>query len=238
MAIQGPRQLRGTLCGLCGCRSKRASEGTVLTFARRGGRGWLRTRQVKKTVPADIRPAPTQARHDIVYFLISEWTGLLGFTEGLHSSRHPLKQQEPRGCGNLWRGGGVCCSGRRMRTLFLNSPRGGPSWAQPVKKSNRSSARALRALLRATRSSRAPGFAGQVVQVKPLRRSLEGGGEGVFPQGYPPVFHHRTLLPGTCISRDPARSCSWWGIKILHVQAQPKKKKLISVVEKLEDLDK
>ena len=104
LAIQGPRQLRGTFCGLCGCRSKRASDGTVLTFAGRGGRGWLRTRQVKKTEPADIRPAPTQAlcTHDIAYFLISEWTRSLGFIEDLHSSRHPLKQRSPRGCGNLW----------------------------------------------------------------------------------------------------------------------------------------
>ena len=70
-----------------------------------GGCGPDRGRsQPKKTEPADIKPAPTQAlcRHDRAYFLISEWTESLGFAEGLHSSGHALAQKEPRSCGSLW----------------------------------------------------------------------------------------------------------------------------------------
>ena len=49
----------------------------------------------------------------------------------------------------------------------------------------------------------APGIKGQVVWVKPLRMSLEGG---AFTPGHPPVSHYRTPLPGASISWDPVRS--------------------------------
>ena len=113
---------------------------------------------------------------------------------------------------------GGCSSRRRLRTLLLSAPGAGPSRAQHVKKSaNRSSAGALGALITATRSSRAPGTAGQAVQVKPRRRILEGGG---LRTRVPTCFSswesiagrlhlsrsREILLPGTCsLATAPAR---------------------------------
>ncbi|CAI9153850.1 unnamed protein product [Rangifer tarandus platyrhynchus] len=113
--MQKQEGIRGPCTHVCRKRTRRVAGDPT---------GARRRSQPKKTAPADIKPAPAQAlrRHDRAYFLTSEWTESLGFAEGLRSRNHEAVAIL-----------GGCC-GRRMRTLLLNSPGGGPSRAQHVKK--------------------------------------------------------------------------------------------------------
>ena len=215
LALQGPRQLRGTLCGLCGCRNKKASDGPVLTFAGRGGRGWLRTRQAKKSAREDSacwhqassHAGPLQARQSWFSDFRMDW--VVGVRRGLAQQR---RRACAAGAARLWQSLGAAVPGGAC-ALFSWARLGlGPPGLSTWKRAPAGHLQEPWGLWLRRR-----GTAGQAVQVKPRRRILwEGGLRTRVPTCFPSwesiagrlylARSREILLPGTCsLATAPAR---------------------------------